>query len=334
MTRMLQAAGRRLTLMTVIAAALSGCAGQQVLNAFTPQRGLEKAINLSYGDHPRQRMDIYSPAGASEAPVVVFFYGGSWREGSKDLYEFVAQALTSRGFVAVVPDYRVYPDVQFPAFVEDAAGAVAQARQVVHRYGGDPDKLFIMGHSAGAHLAAMLATDGRYLQAVGGSRAWLRGFIGLSGPYDFTPIKDSQIRAVFGPESEHEKAQPVNYVDGQVPPTLLLHGENDTVVYANNSRDLAQRIAEEGGRPTLVIYPKMSHQKMIAVFGAPLRGLSDAVDKVASFIREQARKPRSGASAGPAAARPAVSSDYSFETRPIDDEDPRPAETRPEPVEP
>lgn len=327
-------AGRALALGAAVLTLLTACAGQQLLNAFTPQRGLEKAINLSYGDNLRQRLDIYTPENASDAPVVVFFYGGSWRDGSKDLYEFVAQAMTSRGFVAVVPDYRLYPEVRFPAFVEDAASAVAHTREIVHRYGGDPDKLFVMGHSAGAHIAAMLATDGRYLEAVGGSREWLRGLIGLSGPYDFTPIKDPKIRAVFGPESEHEKAQPVNYVDAGVPPTLLLHGEDDDVVFANNSRDLAQRIAEEGGRPTLVVYPKMSHQKMIAVFGAPLRGLSDAVDKVASFIREQSRASRRAPAPKPSNERPAVSSEYSFETRPIDDEDPRPAQTRPEPMEP
>jgi len=331
MTWMTNGAGRALVLITLTVSLLSGCAGQKILNAFTPQRDLEKATNLSYGPDPRQKLDIYTPEGASNAPVVVFFYGGNWTDGSKNLYEFVAQALTSRGFVAVVPDYRLYPEVRFPAFVEDGAAAVAYARQVASRYGGDPDTLFVMGHSAGAHIAAMLATDERYLRSQGGSRTWLRGFIGLAGPYDFLPIQDETTRAIFGPESEHPNSQPVNFVDGQVPPTLLLHGENDQVVYADNSRGLAQRIAEEGGQPKLIVYSKMSHQKMIAVFGAPLRGLSDAVDKVAAFVREQSKAPRS---APPAEQAPAVSSDYSFETRPIDDEDPRPAETRPEPVEP
>ncbi len=332
MTGFANGAGRALALTGLAVMLLTGCAGQKVLNAFTPQRGLEKATNLSYGPEPRQKLDIYSPTDASGAPVLVFFYGGRWSDGSKELYEFVAQALTSRGFVAVVPDYRLYPAVRFPAFVEDGAAAVAYTRQIAQRYGGDPDKLFVMGHSAGAHIAAMLATDGRFLQAQGGSRQWLRGFIGLSGPYDFLPIEDEQLRAVFGPESEHPQSQPVNFVDGQVPPTLLLHGENDQSVYANNSRDLAQRIAEEGGEPKLIIYSKMSHEKMLAVFGAPLRGLSDAVDKVASFVREQSKRSRSVSP--PVNEKPAVSSEHSFETRPIDDEDARPATTRPEPVEP
>lgn len=312
---------------------LSGCAGQQVLNALTPQHNLTKATNIAYGDHPRQRLDIYSPEDARDAPVVVFFYGGNWSAGSKDLYEFVAQALTSRGFVAVVPDYRLYPEVRFPAFVNDGAAAVAKTREIVHRYGGDPDQLFVMGHSAGAHTAAMLATDQRYLENQGGSRDWLAGFIGIAGPYDFLPIRDPDLIDTFGPVDQHPQSQPVNFVDGGEPPTLLLHGENDDTVFPRNSRDLAQRMAEEGVRPKLVIYPKLGHRRIIAVFGAPLRGFSDIVDQVARFVRAVVDQRRAAPPAETGNA-PEVESDAPFETQAIDDGDSRAASPRPEPVEP
>ena len=280
----------------VLAALLGGCSGTQLLNAVTPDGDSRLAENLVYDARTGLDLDIYSPPRAKNAPVVVFFYGGRWTEGSKNQYSFVGQALASRGLVAVLPQYRHYPAVKFPAFVEDAAAAVQWTHENVARYGGDSRKIFVMGHSSGAHLAAMLALNPEYLKAAGGDRRWLRGMIGLAGPYDFRPITAPDLRDMFGPPERFELAQPVTYVDGDNPPLLLLHGEDDESVWVRNTRKLTAAVKKAGGPVETVIYPEMSHAWIVATLAAPLRGRSDVLDQVADFVgRTLTDKPKSTA---------------------------------------
>ncbi|MDM4770020.1 alpha/beta hydrolase [Solimonas sp. SE-A11] len=274
---------------------LAGCTGPGVLNAFTPSSGYNQAMNLPYDPTSGQTLDVYTPEGARNAPVVVFFYGGRWSEGDKQEYRFVGQALASRGIVAVVPNYRKYPQVRFPTFVEDGAQAVKWARNNAAAYGGNPEQLFVMGHSSGAHIAAMLALNESYLKKVGGSRSWLRGMIGLAGPYNFLPITDPVLRDIFGPPERFEQSQPIFFADGQNPPLLLLHGENDQIVWPDNTRSLAKAVANAGGPVETVIYPKMSHTLIIGAFGSVLRGSTDVVDHVDEFVKRMATYQRPSA---------------------------------------
>ncbi len=247
--------------------------------------------DLSYGEQPRQRLDTYVPVAAPTGPrpIVVFFYGGGWAEGAKEQYRFVAEALTSRGFVVVVPDYRLYPEVRFPAFVEDAAQAVRWAHEHATSLGADPEKLFLMGHSAGAHIAAMLACDEHYLEAVSGS-GWIKGFVGLAGPYDFLPFTDPEVRAVFASAANEADTQPIHFVDGKEPPALLLHGDADERVLPRNSRNLAARIREKGGRVNEKYYAGMSHGGIVAALTIYLRGKETVLDEIDRFIATPADK--------------------------------------------
>jgi acetyl esterase/lipase len=188
----------------------------------------------------------------------------------------------------MIPDYRTYPDVKFPAFVEDGAQAVRWARAHARDFGGDPDRLFVMGHSAGAHIAALLALDGSYLAAAGGSRQWLAGMIGLAGPYDFLPIEDDDLKAIFGPPERYAQSQPINFVDGHNPPMLLLHGKTDITVYARNTVNLAAKIREKGGPVQSIIYPVMSHVRIVACMAAPIRFTGPTLDDVSRFIQQTA----------------------------------------------
>jgi len=277
---------RRILLALVLFAA-AGCSGQQLLNSFTPSGGYRYAQGLPYDPARHLTLDVYTPVNARREPVVVFFYGGRWTGGAAAEFRFVGQALASRGFVAVLPEYRHYPDARFPAFVQDAARAVRWTQQQIGRYGGDPDKLFVMGHSSGAHLAAMLALDPEFLAEAGGDRAKLRGMIGLAGPYDFLPLTDADLRDMFGPPERYELSQPISYVDGDNPPLLLLHGEDDTTVRVKNTRNLAAAVQRAGGPVEAVIYPEMSHPWILATLAAPLRSQSDVLDRVAEFVRRQ-----------------------------------------------
>lgn len=282
----------RMGLLATLAGLLGGCSGQRLLNTLTLETDYQRASNIVFDDATGLKLDVYTPAGARNAPVVVFFYGGRWSEGSKDLYEFVGGALAKQGFVAVVPDYRLYPGVRFPAFVEDSAKAVRWAHEHAGRYGGDPGRLFVMGHSAGAYNAAMLAADESWLAAVGGSRRWLAGMIGLAGPYDFMPFTDPDIQDMFGPPERYADTQPINHVDGKNPPLLLLHGENDVSVWPKNTRNWAAKVRAAGGPVETVIYPQMTHTWIVATLSRPLQGQSDVMAYVADFVlRKSGLKP-------------------------------------------
>jgi acetyl esterase/lipase len=191
----------------------------ELLNLWEPTGAWEEYRGLAYGEGPRQRLDVYRPRHAAKAPLLVFFYGGSWQRGSRDLYRFVGASLAAQGIVTVVPDYSIFPPARFPMFVEDAARAVRFARERSPQWGGDPARLVLMGHSAGAYIAAMLSFDPQWLRQVGlNSQTDLAGFIGLAGPYDFLPIESRTLRTIFGGANRAE-TQPISFVTGKEAPS-------------------------------------------------------------------------------------------------------------------
>jgi acetyl esterase/lipase len=215
-------------------------------------------------------LDIDRPANASgAAPVVIFFYGGSWQHGRREYYRFVGRALSAQGFLVLVPDYRKAPAYRFPAFIDDAATATAWARAHAAQLGGDRRRIFLMGHSAGAHIAALLATDSRYLQAQAMRPRDLAGVIGLAGPYDFLPISNPRLQRVFANREQWPASQPVNFVDGDEPPFLLLHGGSDRKVAKQNSERLAAKLRAAGEPVTLHILPGIGHARLVDGFASP-----------------------------------------------------------------
>ncbi|HTA64340.1 MAG TPA: alpha/beta hydrolase [Xanthomonadaceae bacterium] len=234
--------GLRSAIAFTVCLLLAGCAriGLVVANIGVDSRAI---TTVRFDRAHALSLDVHRPVGAvGKAPVVVFFYGGSWRNSTREDYRFVGQSLARAGLLVVVPDYRKAPQVSFPAFIEDGARAVAWTRQHAAEYGGDPARIYLMGHSSGAHIAAMLGTDGGYLDAVGMKPRDLAGVIGLAGPYDFLPLTDPDLKEVFGRESDWPKSQPVNFVDGDEPPFLLLQGSADTLVMPRNAPRLAAKL--------------------------------------------------------------------------------------------
>ncbi len=216
------------------------------------------AASVVFDPEHRLSLDVYRPANAAaSSPVVVFFYGGSWQRGTRAQYAFVGQRLAENGIVTVVADYRVFPQAKFPGFMDDAAKAVAWAKTHAREYGGDPARLFIAGHSAGAQIAGLLGTDGRYLQRAGVPIRDIAGVIGLSGPYDFAIT--GQYTKIFDPPSQYAQAQAINFVDGDEPPFLLVHGATDRIVEAKDSVELAEKLRANGAPATLVLLPDSGH---------------------------------------------------------------------------
>lgn len=237
-------------------------------------------LDLAYGPAPWQRLDIYRPPGRGLAklPVLVFFHGGRWSFGSRDMYGFVGDAFARRGYVTVVPDYSKYPQVRFPAFVKDGAKALSFISERIADYGGDPGRIVISGHSAGAHIAALLTADRSYLAEEGKDRnAVIRGFAGLAGPYDFTPDAPD-LEDIFGPPERYPLMRATTFIDGTEPPMLLLHGGADTVVKLENLKRLESRIRERGGMVKSIIYPRIGHMWIM--------GALSRVNFVGPWVRE------------------------------------------------
>lgn len=268
---------------------VAACSPVALLNLAVPDGGYRKTGDIAYGDGERHKLDVYMPRkeAGKPLPVVVFFYGGAWEDGRRQDYQFVAQALTASGFIAVLPDYRVYPEVVFPAFMHDAAAAVHWTREHIAEYGGDPAQLFVMGHSAGAHIAALLALDGQYLNEVGMRPQNLDGMIGLAGPYDFLPLQSDTLKIIFGPEDERRKSQPINFVDGRNPPMLLVVGTDDKRVLPRNTYNLASKIEAAGGPVEVAEFPGWGHIDVVARLAEPLRDQT-LLQTVARFIRAHA----------------------------------------------
>ncbi len=270
-----------------LTAFLAACSPINVINALTPSSTFTKTSSIAYGTDPRQQLDIYRPAPAiTNAPVVVFFYGGSWNNGSKDDYGFVGEALASRGIVVVIADYRLYPQVRYPAFLQDGAQAVAWTYQHIADYGADPQQLYVMGHSSGAYNASMLALDARWLNDVGLSPALFKGWIGLAGPYDFLPIENRDVRPVFFFPDSPPESQPINHVSAGAPPSLLIASTDDDLVNpARNTGGLAQKLRAAGVPVEAFYFDKTSHATLVASLSRPLRWLAPVLDRVTAFIQ-------------------------------------------------
>lgn len=272
--------------LTAVFAALftaSGCRPANVLNAFVPEDGYRVERAIAYGEGPRRKLDLYVPLDRSEPrPVIVFFYGGSWQNGSRADYRFVGEAFASRGWLVVIPDYRLYPEVRYPGFVEDGALAVAWTKQNIDAFGGNPDRIVVMGHSAGAHIAAMLAYDPSFLEAAGapGPPA---AFVGLAGPYDFLPARDPAIRAIFDVENP-ERSQPLAVVGPAAPPSLLLHGADDVTVSPGNAERLSAKLEALDVPVTHIVYPHTGHIGIAVALASPFRWLAPVVDDTDAFL--------------------------------------------------
>jgi acetyl esterase/lipase len=282
----------RLGLLLALGGSLSGCLSLSLFVANAPAMFGDYQLerDIGYGTDPAHQLDVYRPADpaatATPRPVVVFLHGGGWVSGSKNQYRFVAEALVSRGYVAVLPAYRLHPKAEFPTFVEDAAQALAWVHRNASTIGGDPERVFLMGHSAGAHIGSLLTFDEHYVAAAGGNQRWIRGFVGLAGPYDFLPLREEYVKAVFAPPSYHD-SQTINFVDGTEPPALLLHGLDDHVVWPTNSKSLALFIRGHGGKVEERYYDGMTHGGIVAGMTMYFRNRRPVLNDIDQFIRAQ-----------------------------------------------
>ncbi len=274
-----------LLLSALCAILLSGCSIFDLANLAAPDDGFRADADIAYGPLPRQRLDIYRPENVVDRQVtLVYFYGGGWRNGSREQYRFIGRKLATEGYTVVIPDYRVYPEVTFPGFVEDGAHAVAAIVRKLRQDYGLPKTTVLAGHSAGAHIAMLLSLDPRYLEALGLSTEVVSGVVGLSGPYDFLPLSSRGLKRIFpGPVAEHD-SQPINFVSANAPPTLLLHGDEDRRVWIHNSKNLHAALKAAGVESSLTLYPGVGHGAILKPLVGVVSPNSSLLEDIAAFV--------------------------------------------------
>ena len=268
---------------------LSGCSSLSfaVVNLPTHFAEVRRDTDLAFGPEARQRLDVYRPPASSPGshPVIVFCYGGTWTSGSREHYRFVGTTLAKHGYVVVIPDYRLYPAVRFPAFVEDFALAVAWTQRHIDQYGGDSHRIVLMGHSAGAQMAALVALDPQYLVKAGADPTRIAGLIGLSGPYELTPnstVLNTIFAAPYGPQDW----QPIRHVSPRAPPTLLIHGSHDRIVWLSNSQHMASALRAAGASVQLHVYPGRGHATTVGALSWVLRARAPTLQDIDAFMRQ------------------------------------------------
>ena len=269
---------RRALVALLTSLMLAGC-GQAVVNMMA-ERGPDRT-DLRYRSGERGTYDLYGETSAGAgAPLVIFFYGGSWDSGAKGDYRFVGSALAERGYLVAIPDYRLYPAVRYPGFVEDGAEAVA----AIAKRHGEGRAVVVAGHSAGAQIGAMIAYDDRWLRAAGAERcATVTGFVGLAGPYDFLPLTDATLKLIFAP-SLREDAQPARYGGGADPRSLLIHGDGDTTVHAEDTRIMAAALRQSGSAVETRIYPGVDHTDLVGALAPVVRDRAPTLADMGRFI--------------------------------------------------
>ncbi|GGC95264.1 carboxylesterase [Aquisalinus flavus] len=279
---------RQFILLAVSGLALSACSTLALFDTFAPKDagGVLAERDIAYGSGERQKLNVYTPRdGADGAPVLMFIYGGSWKEGDKDLYDFAGRAFAAQGFVTVIADYRLVPQVRFPAFVEDGAAAVAWIEDNIGQYGGDPERFYLAGHSAGAYNAVMLAVDPQWLEAAGVSDGLIDAVAGLAGPYDFYPWDTDVSRAAFqGASDPANTTQPVALITADAPALLLMTGLDDTTVKPRNVDALAARARDLGVPVTVKKYDGIDHVGIAGAISRPFRDEAPVLEDIVTFF--------------------------------------------------
>lgn len=278
---------RRVGLTALAAAMTSACSPLSVFATLTPKDAARvEGRGWRYAEGGRGGVDVYAPPVAhGPAPVAVFFYGGSWNSGRRQDYGWAARALAAQGFLTLAPDYRLYPQVRFPDFLKDCAQAVRWAADHAVELGGDPDRIVLVGHSAGAYNAAMLALDTGYLKAAGVQPGRIRAFAGLSGPYAFLPLDGPITRQTFGGAADLQATQPTTFARADAPPAFLATGDKDTTVYPRNTRKLAAVLREKGAKVEERHYPGVDHAGTVLALSRPFRRKATLLADMTAFLR-------------------------------------------------
>lgn len=279
---------KRFIIALILLIAPAGCSTMQLQDVFISEAGLIVTRDVAYGPDARHRLDIYRPEAGPVKGTIVFLYGGSWTSGDRQLYKFMGTSFARAGYVFVVPDYRVYPQVRFPAFVEDAALALSWVNSHIGAYDGDGSRFALMGHSAGAHIGALLLFDPQWLGAHGLTPDLINAYVGLAGPYTFNPMERGNTQPIFETAADPDRVRPIKMVAEAaargLPRMLLLHGSVDATVGKRATELLGEALRDAGVSVETHIYPRLAHIGVISSMAWPLRWRAPVLSDVLAFL--------------------------------------------------
>lgn len=260
---------------------------------FSRSRAVELVAGAAYGDHAAQRVELWQPVGGGDAgkPLIVFYHGGGWHSGAPEDYRFIARTFGELGYPVALAGYRLVPDGRYPAMLEDSAAALGAIRRLAAAHGLPADRVVLIGHSAGAYNAVMLALEPRWLAAAGVPESVVAGAIGLAGPYDFYPFTSDSGRNAFGHLPDPEVSQPINHLRADTPPLLLLTGDADTVVRPRNSRALEAALTRLGAPVTRQEFAGMGHAGIIMQLSHAFRRDGSVLAAIERFLAQVPRAP-------------------------------------------
>ncbi len=251
-----------------------------------PPYEVDVVTNLVYyngpGFNPQKHiLDIFMPKEVPNAPVLMFIHGGGWRSGDKSIYPFLGRTFAQQGFVTVNISYRLSPEVQHPAHIQDVARAFAWVYKNIAPYGGNPKQLFVTGHSAGGHLTALLALNKKYLQAEGLSTDLIKAALPISGIFSLSDIGGADI-FTSDPELRRDAA-PINFVRDAQPPFYLIFAQNDIPTLDRQALDLAKLLQQKGTEAKTLNVPNRDHISIIVSIGLPGDLTTESIVK---FVQE------------------------------------------------
>lgn len=282
-----------LAVLLVIGSVLAFTSPPRLLSHYDRLTGGTKGARLvvegvPFGSHG-QELDVWTPDRMTRAPlpVVIFWYGGGWAKGDRTSYAFAGRALARAGFIVVIPDYRKVPQVHFPAFLDDGAEAVAWVQANIAQHGGDPARVAVMGHSAGAYQAVMLALDAKRLEAVGVAPGFIKAGVGLSGPYDFYPFDKPRSIAAFSQWPRPEETQPITYARADAPPLLLVTSDGDETVRPRNANNLGAKLRGLGATAEVTNYGPLDHEEVVMALSVPFRQKGPVLADAVAFLNTQ-----------------------------------------------
>jgi acetyl esterase/lipase len=265
-----------------------------ILNALTPgDSGVVRLVDGAVFDESSGlKLDVWAPKeqAKSKRPVLIFFYGGGWHSGRREHYAFAAKAYAAKGFVVVLPDYRKVPEVRFPTFNQDAAASARWVQDNIDKWGGDPKRVTLAGHSAGAYIAMILTLDPRYLRNAGVVPGFVRATVGLAGPYDFLPFDSVRSINAFGTWPKPVETQPIAFVSGKAPPIMVLTGTHDDTVKPRNAILLAKALREKGTQVVFKAYPDLDHEDLVMALSKPFRNKGSVLADSSMFLLENDRR--------------------------------------------
>ncbi|XID75472.1 alpha/beta hydrolase [Alkanindiges sp. WGS2144] len=260
--------------------------GTRLLNGIT-FKNFNARYNIAYGHEQRQKLDVYQPletgSNTQPWPVILFVHGGSWKAGDKDEYLFVGESFTRAGYVTVVMNYRLAPVHQYPDYIRDTAQAIQWINQHIARYGGNPNQIVVVGHSAGAFNVVETVDNKRWLAEVNVPVSSIKAVVGIAGPYSYD-FRGGDTHTAFPADAVPDQVMPDRHVRADAPPHLLLIGSKDHFVKASNAYKMQEALQKHQVPVQIEVIKGANHISIMAAVASRLAWYKSTRQQILDYL--------------------------------------------------